>query len=488
MISIVIPALNEERFLPGCLESIRNQDYQGDYEIVLVDNGSTDRTASIARDFGARVIPYTQSRGVFYARQAGADAASGDIIVQADADTVYPKEWLSRIAKKLESHPKAVAVTGRYIYRDRPFWAPFEYYYRHLLNLLTAFLFGKPLIVSGATFAFKRQAFLKVNGYKGLTYSADQYGIAIRLSKVGKVLYDKNIYVMTSSRAVQKPFLVLVSDCFVNIAKWITYLCQDSINALRTATAKSRVRRIAIGSIPLITTFIVLLIGYFIPSSPVFGRVFSKTKPEEKVIALTFDDSPGDPYTPEILGILEHYDVQATFFVNMESDKPYPDCTRQIAAEGKTTNNQQYSGNTKHALGNVSNHSSATGGAATTYEVFNFKPHPNYFPDREPSQSELCKVTEERTVMVARNIVTAAPDPNLWGKPSPIVVANQIIHDAKPGKILILRKSYETNVSQPQPDKALTVQALPIIIEVLKAKGYRFETAPDLLNIASYSN
>lgn len=58
MISVVIPAINEEKFLPECLESIRNQDYKGRYEIVVVDNGSTDSTVRIAKRFGARIVKY----------------------------------------------------------------------------------------------------------------------------------------------------------------------------------------------------------------------------------------------------------------------------------------------------------------------------------------------------------------------------------------------------------------------------------------------
>ena len=207
MISIVIPAFNEEKFLPDCLRSLRNQDYKGEYEIIVADNGSTDDTAGIARKFGAKVVPCPERKGVFYARQIGADAARGDIIAQADADTVYPRDWLRRIADQFASHPEVVAVAGRFIYGNSPWWAKFEYLVRHIVNWLTTALFGIPLVVSGATFAFRRRAFLSVNGYRGLSYSPDQYGISSRLSKLGKVLYDKNLCVSTSSRSVQKPVL-----------------------------------------------------------------------------------------------------------------------------------------------------------------------------------------------------------------------------------------------------------------------------------------
>ena len=54
--SVVVPAYNEEAFLPETLRSLRRQDYPGAYEIVVVDNNSTDATAEIARSFGVRVV------------------------------------------------------------------------------------------------------------------------------------------------------------------------------------------------------------------------------------------------------------------------------------------------------------------------------------------------------------------------------------------------------------------------------------------------
>ena len=230
-ISIVIPALNEERLLPDCLRSLRNQDYKGEYEIIVADNGSTDNTANIARNFGVRVIPANGEKSVFYARQVGADAARGDIIAQADADTVYPRDWLQRIADHFASHPEVVAVAGRFIYGNSPWWARFEYLVRHVVNKITA-LFGCPLVVSGATFAFRRRAFLSVNGYRGLSYSPDQYGISSRLSKLGKILYDKNLYVSTSSRSVQKPVFIIITDFLSHINRWVMFLSKSNISDL----------------------------------------------------------------------------------------------------------------------------------------------------------------------------------------------------------------------------------------------------------------
>src|ERR1039458_7310845 len=137
MISVVVPAFNEEKLIGACLVSLKNQDYKGNYEIVVVDNASRDNTARVARELGARVI-FCAQKGVSYARQAGADAAEGEIVVQADADTLYPAWWLTRIQKQFDSHPKAVAVAGTFIYKSPPWWAHFEYFLRVFFNLLTS--------------------------------------------------------------------------------------------------------------------------------------------------------------------------------------------------------------------------------------------------------------------------------------------------------------------------------------------------------------
>src|SRR5512135_284782 len=115
MISIVIPALNEEKYIRECLESLQKQDYAGDYEILVVDNGSRDRTADTVREMQVRLVSCPK-KGVSFARQAGAEAAAGEIIVQADADTVYPAWWLSRIAGQFRQHPEASAIAGTFIY------------------------------------------------------------------------------------------------------------------------------------------------------------------------------------------------------------------------------------------------------------------------------------------------------------------------------------------------------------------------------------
>ena len=220
MISVVIPALNEEKYLPPCLDSLKKQEYNGQVEIIIADNGSTDKTADIAADYGAVVVHCREVKSVFYARQIGADFAHGDIIAQADADTTYPENWLSIIASRLENNPKAVGITGRYVYSKAPWWAFVEYTTRQVLNWGAMFAFRRPLVISGATFAFKRQTFIALGGYHDITYAPDQWGIAGRLSKAGRILYDVRLRVVTSPRSVNKPLARIAKEGFVNWGRW----------------------------------------------------------------------------------------------------------------------------------------------------------------------------------------------------------------------------------------------------------------------------
>ena len=350
MISVVIPALNEERFLPDCLESLKNQDYEGEYEIIVADNGSTDNTANIARSFGAKVVLCLEKKSVSYARQVGADAACGDIIAQADADTVYPRDWLTKIADHFSSHPDTVAVAGRFLYRDPPSWAKFEYFLRDCANRLSAALFGRPLLVSGATLAFRRSAFLDVDGYRNISYSPDQYGITRRLSKTGKVSYDRNLYVLTSSRSVKKPLILCLMEGAVHISRWGTYTCKYYMNSFEEFANKTTLRRVAVRLSPVVMVIILITCGYVIPTSPVFGKVYYKGTEHDKVVALTFDDGPNEPYTSEVLDTLDGYNIKGTFFVVGKNVELYSETAKRMVAEGHVLGNHSYSHNANHAL------------------------------------------------------------------------------------------------------------------------------------------
>ncbi len=482
MISVVIPALNEETFLSDCLESLRNQDYKGEYEIIVADNGSTDNTANIARDSGAKVVHCSERRSVFYARQVGADAASGDIIVQADADTVYPRDWLIKIAGHFSSHPETVAISGRFIYRDPPSWAKFEYFLRDCVNRLTAALFGRPLLVSGATLAFRRRAFSNVDGYKNISYSPDQYDISSRLSKMGKVSYDRNLYALTSSRSVRKPFFLCTMEALVHIGRWGTYICKFYINSLEEFTTKTTLRRVTVRLSPVVMLIILIVYGYFIPTSPVFGKVYYKGIYIEKVVALTFDDGPNEPYTSEILDILDSHKVKATFFVIGKNVELYPETAKRMIAEGHVLGNHSYSHNANHALTEYGAKDLAVAQEAI-FNTVGVRPHLYRPPHGKKSPWELEEVRKQGMIEVTWSVSTGE-----LNAASPMSVAEKIVRETHPGEIILLHDGYGTSHNCGKSDKSLTVEALPLIIEKLQAEGYRFVTVPELLDVPAYND
>ena len=109
-ISVVIPAYNEAKYLPKCLESIIKQTFNN-YEIIVVDNNSTDNTAWIARSFGARVVK-EKIQGMIPARERGFREAKAEIIARTDADTVVTKDWLEKIFRTFQTNPEVIALSG----------------------------------------------------------------------------------------------------------------------------------------------------------------------------------------------------------------------------------------------------------------------------------------------------------------------------------------------------------------------------------------
>ena len=96
-ISLYVPAYNAERYLARCIESILVQTLRPD-EILIVDDGSTDRTAEIARGFPVTLVPHGTNKGLAAARNTGVRHARNGLVASLDADTMAEPDWLERLA------------------------------------------------------------------------------------------------------------------------------------------------------------------------------------------------------------------------------------------------------------------------------------------------------------------------------------------------------------------------------------------------------
>ncbi len=99
-VSVVIPVYNAEKTLNLCLDAVLNQDYPS-FEVIVVDDCSTDSSPSIYSLYGVRIIRLDENRGPAYARQEGVKIARGEAIAFTDSDCVPPINWLSILMSRL---------------------------------------------------------------------------------------------------------------------------------------------------------------------------------------------------------------------------------------------------------------------------------------------------------------------------------------------------------------------------------------------------
>jgi cellulose synthase/poly-beta-1,6-N-acetylglucosamine synthase-like glycosyltransferase len=112
-VSVIIPAYNEEVHISSCLEAIQKQDFRGNMEVIVVNDGSTDRTAEIASKYPINLIDLKTNVGKANALNVGIEHSKGDILVFSDSDSELASSVVNLVVNSLEKHPDAGAVSGR---------------------------------------------------------------------------------------------------------------------------------------------------------------------------------------------------------------------------------------------------------------------------------------------------------------------------------------------------------------------------------------
>ena len=172
MISCIITTRNEAETLPDLLASLNKQTYT-DFEVVLVDNNSTDVTNKIAKKFGARVFNKGPERSV--QRNFGAAKAKGEYILILDADMVLEFEVLSQLAELSKKNSISAAVIPEKSFGEG-YWAKCKAFERE-------FYLGEDSI-EAARF-FDKKIFNKFNGYDTSLTGPEDYELPLRMKKGG---------------------------------------------------------------------------------------------------------------------------------------------------------------------------------------------------------------------------------------------------------------------------------------------------------------
>ncbi len=199
-ITVVIPTLNEEKYIRRCIESLRNQTRK--CQIIVVDSGSDDKTRIIAARHADLVL--RGQRNIAYNRQIGAENAYGSIVVTTDADCFHPADWLENICGHFDDSdvvcvsgptmpiPEEGNVLDRFCYEST----------NYLLKVLND-VFKKALF-RGSNTAYRKDAFFRAGGYNTRLRSREDSDITMRISKIGKTVFDMDALVYTSMRRRKK--------------------------------------------------------------------------------------------------------------------------------------------------------------------------------------------------------------------------------------------------------------------------------------------
>ncbi|MFN6497260.1 MAG: polysaccharide deacetylase family protein [Nostoc sp. DedQUE01] len=196
-----------------------------------------------------------------------------------------------------------------------------------------------------------------------------------------------------------------------------------------------------------------------------------KLKPNEKVIALTFDDGPSPKNTAQILEILQKNKIKATFFMIGQMVKYFPQVAKQVVADGEVIGNHTWHHSYRHMnvvtaaseINTTADIIYQTTGVKTTL----FRPPGGFLNNGLADYAK----SQKYTVIMWSEVVGDAERP----LPQVPKMVKNVLKNAKPGAIVLMHDG--------GGNRSRTVQALPEIIDGLKAQGYRFVTIPELLEI-----
>jgi glycosyltransferase involved in cell wall biosynthesis len=175
--------------------SLANQSVR-DFEVIVVDGGSTDETVKIARKHHAKVV-VARRAGIARAGNIGSRVAQGKIIAFTQADTIVPADWLPKIMAEFERDSALIAITGPLeVPSDAPLWVKVEYKLWNMVRFLSSKL-PDPLgmfFTSGPNIAVRRWAFEQIGGFNEFLPVHEDGTLGKMLMRLGKVKFCGPIY------------------------------------------------------------------------------------------------------------------------------------------------------------------------------------------------------------------------------------------------------------------------------------------------------
>jgi peptidoglycan/xylan/chitin deacetylase (PgdA/CDA1 family) len=300
-------------------------------------------------------------------------------------------------------------------------------------------------------------------------------GIVLGIA-IGLVVPDERLWHRTSLIAIA----VGVATAFVSVRLTaVVIVATAAVNIARHRGERARVGRRAIAIVAagaVFATGLVLWVGANDPTVQWFGHVTTHGNRSDNRVALTFDDGPDDPYTLQISGLLDERGVKGTFFEVGKAIDARPDITQALFADG-------------HLVGNHSYHHDYWRWLDPRYPELDrtqdaFQRHlgvcPAFFrpPHGQRTPFMLAQVSSHGMHAVTWDV--SASD---WVSHDPEAVARGILDHVKPGSIILLHDGLDGTVTA---DRSVVLQALPLILDGLAAKGLQPVRLDELLGVNGY--
>ncbi len=163
ILSVIVPAYNAQGTIGKTLKALTEQDFSGSFEIIVVDDGSTDQTAEIIRTFPKVQYIYQPNAGPGTARNHGAKVSQGQVLAFTDSDCIPHKDWLTRLMEGFISDDVGV-VMGSYGIVNKESLLAFCVY-KEIIFRHNKFLSDFPKVFGGYNFCIKKIVFEQVGGF-----------------------------------------------------------------------------------------------------------------------------------------------------------------------------------------------------------------------------------------------------------------------------------------------------------------------------------
>ena len=246
-LSFVVPAYNEEAYLPACLESILSQIdpatsglASGTCEIILVNNASTDRTREVALRYPGVIVVDEPRKGLTFARQAGFAASTGDLIANVDADSRLTPGWVAKVlttfaeaeaattAAKSEAQRPLAAFSGPLVYYDL---TPRQRRLVHIFYMtawttyaINRYILRVGSMVQGGNFVVSRASLEAIGGFNtAISFYGEDTDIARRLNDVGEVRFTFDLKMSSSARRLKSEGMLTMAARYSINYLWTTF-------------------------------------------------------------------------------------------------------------------------------------------------------------------------------------------------------------------------------------------------------------------------